>query len=102
GNSEQRDGLAWYVADEGRTAIREDADIYHDTAGPFNSSFGIAATSHPFAPNTTLTSPAFPRPSSLTGGTIARSARTIDYHIKQPYGVTYNVTAQRDLTGQLA
>src|SRR5262249_5461847 len=73
----------------------------HDTDGPFNSSFGIAATSPPFAPNTTLTNPVFPQPATLTGGTISRSARTIDYHIKQPYGVTYNVTIQRELGGQV-
>ena len=30
-----------------------------------------------------------------------RSARTIDYNIKQPYGVTYNVSLQRELKGDI-
>ena len=100
-NFAPRLGFAWDVSGDGRTAIRGGAGVYHDTDGPFNSSFGIASTSPPFAPNTTLTNPAFPRPASLTGGTIARSARTLDYHIKQPYGITYNMTVQREVAGQM-
>jgi hypothetical protein len=49
---------------------------------------------------TTINAPAFPKP-SLQGGTLARSARTIDYNIKQPYGVTYNLNLQRELIGGL-
>src|SRR5262249_39767872 len=31
----------------------------------------------------------------------AASARTIDFNIKQPYGVTYNVNLQRELAGRI-
>ncbi len=32
---------------------------------------------------------------------VARTARTLDYNIKQPYGVTFNVSVQRELRGGL-
>jgi len=99
-NFAPRLGFAWDVGGDGRTAVRGGAGVYHDTDGPFNSAFGIAAFSPPFAATATINNPTFPRPSSLTAG--AASARTIDYNIKQPYGVTYNVSVQRELAGQIA
>ena len=92
-------GFAWDVNGDGRTALRGGAGMYHDTDGPFNSAFGIAAFSPPFAATATINNPTFPRPASLSAG--AASARTIDYHIKQPYGVTYNVSLQRELAGAI-
>lgn len=98
-NIAPRLGFAWDVGGNGKTAVRGGAGMYHDTDGPFNSAFGIAAFSPPFAATATITNPTFPRPASLTAG--AASARTIDYNIKQPYGVTYNVNVQRELAGQI-
>jgi hypothetical protein len=97
-NFAPRLGFAWDVAGDGRTFVRGGAGLYHDTDGPFNSAFGIASFSPPFAATTTITGPAFPQP-SLTGGAVARTARTLDYNIKQPYGATYNVSVQRELMG---
>ncbi len=99
GNIAPRLGFAWDVSGRGRTAIRGGAGMYHDTDGPFNSAFGIAAFSPPFAATATINNPAFPRPASLTTG--AASARTIDYHIEQPYGLTYNLNVQHELAGQI-
>src|SRR5947207_785409 len=99
GNVAPRLGFAWDVTGNGRTAVRGGAGVYHDTDGPFNSAFGIAAFSPPFAATATITNPTFPRPASLTAG--AASARTIDYNIEQPYGITFNVNVQRELAGEM-
>lgn len=98
-NVAPRLGFAWDVTGDGRTAVRGGAGLYHDTDGPFNSAFGIAAFSPPFAATNTINSPTFPRPPDA--GVAARTARTIDYNIKQPYGLTFNLSVQRELTGNI-
>jgi hypothetical protein len=80
-------------------AIRGGTGIYYDTDGTFNSSFGIAAFTPPFAPTVNLTNPAFPTPtfpaSIATSGALA--LRTLDYNVKQPRAWTYNINMQREL-----
>src|SRR5439155_24722331 len=85
-NVAPRVGFAWDVGGDARAAIRGGTGIYFDTDGTFNSSFGIAAFTPPFAPTVNLQNPTFPTPvfpaSVTTAGALA--LRTLDYRIKQP------------------
>ena len=99
GNLAPRLGFAWDVGGDGRTAVRGGIGVYHDTDGPFNSAFGIAAFSPPFAATSTINNPTFPRV-PISSASVP-SARTIDFNIKQPYGVTYNASVQRQIVGDV-
>src|SRR5262245_13400619 len=104
-NVAPRFGFAWDVSGDGRTAVRGGSGLYYDTDGPYNSSLGIAIQTPPFVlpVNVTGAGIPFPTPVLPSGATgVALSLRTIDYHIKQPKGWTYNVNVQRELVGSWA
>src|SRR5256885_6737552 len=90
-NLAPRVGFAWDVAGNGRTAVRGGAGVYHDTDGPFNSAFGIAAFSPPFAATATINNPTFPHPASLTAG--AAAAPPTHYKNKKPHHATHQLQA---------
>ncbi len=93
-------GFAWDVQGNGRTSVRGGGGLYFDTDSTFNSSQIIGTFAPPFALLANIANPTFPNPPLATaaGG---RSARTIDYNIKQPRMWTYNLNVQRELPGDL-
>ena len=78
-NVAPRVGFAWDTGGNGRMAVRGGTGLYYDTDGTFNSSFGIAAFTPPFAPTVNLQNPTFPTPAfpaSITSDSRARGPTT--------------------------
>jgi carboxypeptidase family protein/TonB-dependent receptor-like protein len=104
GNIAPRLGFAWDVTGDGRTSVRGGSGLYYDTDGPYNSSLGISIQTPPFVQVVNISGAGIPFPTPVFSGRAggAASLRTIDYHIKQPKGWTYNVNVQRELAASWA
>jgi outer membrane receptor protein involved in Fe transport len=103
-NFAPRVGFAWDVFGTQRTAVRGGAGVYHDQ---ITSYFYLPVTeaNPPFALTRTLENPPFPNGFAvLTSGALPSlfGLQLIDYNLKQPYRIQYNLGVQQQLGGNMA
>jgi hypothetical protein len=97
-NFAPRVGFAWDVKGDGSMSVRGGAGVYYDTDTTFFSAVGTTQKTPPLVSTITLNNPPFPQ-APLVGGAGALNPMTLDYNIKQPRSVTYNLNVQRRLAG---
>ena len=96
-NVAPRGGFAWNVTGDGRNVIHGGAGMFYE---PILSNIYRAYGNRtpPFYNSINPSNPPFPTPPTAGGSSLLR-LDLVDYYLKNPYRVQYNVSFQRDVWG---
>ena len=100
-----RFGFAWDVRGNGKTAVRGGFGLLYDLIGGQTGTLALQnqVVTPPFSNRLqTVNPPVFTIPLTFPTNTIILFARTIDYYIKQPHMLQYNLTVERQLPFDIA
>ena len=104
-NFSPRFGFAWDVFGNGKTAVRGGFAELYDVGG-FGAALNIGLTGTPPFSSTSSVTNSTTNPATLVlplfFPTAGNSLRTVDYRMKQPHILSYNLTMERQLPGKIA
>ncbi|OFV99114.1 MAG: hypothetical protein A3H28_15200, partial [Acidobacteria bacterium RIFCSPLOWO2_02_FULL_61_28] len=102
-NISPRFGFAWDVTGDSKTAVRGGFALLYDLQ-PYGTVYNVLQPNwKPFSSNSNVSNPpTFTIPLTFTGGNVTNEMAMFDYNIQQQHLLSYNLTVERQLPGDMA